>query len=125
MSRTIGAEVSDELADRIDGYRRPDESRSAAIRRLLESGLDAENRSPLAVTPALALFWFGTLMFAASPAMSITLSLGPITAWQVGLVLIGAALLVGTERGQRAVEKVRERAGDARDRLDLGRGDPS
>jgi hypothetical protein len=125
MSEIVSAEASDELADRIDGYRRPDESRSAAIRRLLEAGLEAEDRSPLAVTPALALFWFGTLMFAASPAMSITISLGPITAWQVGLVLIGAALLVGTERGQRAVERAREHAGAVRGRLDLGRGDPS
>jgi len=40
MGETIGAEVPAELKQRIDEYREPDESRSAAIERLIRQSLD-------------------------------------------------------------------------------------
>jgi hypothetical protein len=47
MTTTIGAEVSEEFKEVIDGVREDDESRSACVRRLLRSGLKAERRDGL------------------------------------------------------------------------------
>jgi hypothetical protein len=42
MTETIGAKIPEELAERIDEYKGEDESTSAAVRRLLRRGLEAE-----------------------------------------------------------------------------------
>jgi hypothetical protein len=44
MSKTIGAEVPDSLAEDIEEYREEDESRSAAIRRLVRTGIEHEQK---------------------------------------------------------------------------------
>jgi len=64
MSKVISAEVPDELADEIDAARTGeppdyDESRSAAVKRLIRTGLDAEDNSALYV--GILLGW---VMFA-------------------------------------------------------------
>jgi hypothetical protein len=64
MSPTIGADVSDDFKERIDEYRETDESRSACVRRLIRTGIDAkENRHT--ITPPMMVAWAGSLFLAA------------------------------------------------------------
>lgn len=51
MGTTIGADVPEELRDRIDEYRDDNESRSAAVERLVRTGLEAEatDQNPVSI----------------------------------------------------------------------------
>lgn len=92
MSRTISAKVSDELLERIDQAREgepPDrESRSAAIKRLIRTGLEAEDRDPHTVTLPIVIMWLGTIAMAAQYVDTAGL-LGPIggAAFVLGFIL--------------------------------------
>lgn len=43
MTRTISAKLPEDLIEEIEEYQEDDESRSAAVRRLVRAGLDAED----------------------------------------------------------------------------------
>jgi hypothetical protein len=61
MSPVISADVPDDLAEQVEEEQGDDESRSAAVRRLVRSGLDAEQARGVTVDyPTLASFggWF-------------------------------------------------------------------
>jgi hypothetical protein len=60
MGITIGADVPEELRDRVDEYRDDGESRSAAVERLIRAGLEAEGAEPTVPARTL-LFVFGAL----------------------------------------------------------------
>ena len=88
MSPTIGADVPESLKDEVDEYRDEDESRSAAVRRLIRRGLDAD-RSPL-TTPLVGIAGvvFGTAIEPVAPPELF-----------VGLGIAVLALAGGVERG--------------------------
>jgi hypothetical protein len=70
MSKVISAEVPDELADGIDATRAGDppdydESRSAAVKRLIRRGLDADENSGT-TGPAYIAQLLGWVLFAAA-----------------------------------------------------------
>jgi len=70
MGETIGAEVPAELKQRIDDYREPDESRSAAIERLIRQSLDETTDETLQTvnkTALLAGFVYTVLYYTADP----------------------------------------------------------
>jgi hypothetical protein len=92
MGTTIGADVSEELKDRIDEYRADDESRSAAVERLVRIGLESEttNRSPTTVH-LLLIVGSLTLGIAIEPVAAP----GLFVAAAIGALLLAA----GVERG--------------------------
>lgn len=92
MGTTIGADVSEELRDRIDEYREDDESRSAAVERLIRIGLKSEagNQSPATVYLLLIV---GSL--ALGTAIEPVASPGLFVATAIGAFLLAA----GIERG--------------------------
>jgi hypothetical protein len=91
MSRTISAKVNDELLERIEEAREgepPDqETRSAAMTRLIRDGLDAQEEEDTPPT-LLIMMWVGTLLIAMQYA-SATDPAGP-----VGLGLVALAILL-------------------------------
>lgn len=90
MGETIGAEVPAQLKERIDEHREPDESRSAAIERLVRDGLDNENQNS---TPIYFLLLLGSLSFGAA--------LEPAASSELLIAMSGAAFLLAAavERG--------------------------
>ena len=92
MGTTIGADVSEELKEQIDEYRAEDESRSAAVERLVRVGLESEesNRSPTTVHLLLIV---GSL--ALGIAIEPVASPGLFVAAAIGAFLLAA----GVERG--------------------------
>jgi hypothetical protein len=96
MSPTVGADVSEDLRERIDEYREDNESRSAAVRRLLRAGLDAEEADQL--HPAsLALVLLATLIFGASPQVTISFNVAGVPMYAVALLLFTVAALLNRE----------------------------
>lgn len=78
MSKVISADVSDDLAERIDAEQEDGESRSATVRRLVRRGLDAD-RHP--ITTVLMMVGSLTLGIAVNPVAPPELFVG------IGIVL--------------------------------------
>lgn len=102
MSVTICAKVSQQLADRVDGFADDDESRSSAIGRLLRAGLDRQ-QSGRTIALGTWLMWVGSLLFVAAYVDAGT------TTGQLGL----AAVVLGTVSNRDRVDRARS-ALDAR-----------
>ena len=90
VSRTISTKVPEELGDRIDEATEEGESTSAAVRRLIRAGLDADDATdaPAGLPPYLYAAFIGSVLF-----------LAPITEPSAisGAVMmgLGAVLVVG------------------------------
>ena len=80
MSHIISTDVSDDLKDRIEEEQEEGESRSAAVRRLIRRGLDAESLGVPAMLIVLGAFMMGA---AVTPEMN-----------PAYMMLIGVSLLV-------------------------------
>jgi hypothetical protein len=93
MSRVISTDVPNELADRIEEEQEDDESRSAAVRRLLRAGLDGECDGICFTTPA-ALTLPGWFLVAAAFA-DVTTTAGYLG---LALVLLGVVYQTATRR---------------------------
>lgn len=93
MSPVISADVSEDVRDQVDGAREEGESRSAAVRRLLRAGLDAENSDQLHPI-SLALAFLATVIFFGSPEVTVSLDLAGVPTYAVGLLLFGLAALL-------------------------------
>lgn len=99
MSHVIGAEVSDDLMNRIEAYREDDVSRSAAIRELLEAGLEAEQDKTIPEKLTWALDWSDRFVNAGLVctllAILVPLLGGGLTgaAWMLSVLFLIAGLL--------------------------------
>lgn len=62
----VSANVPVELADRIEAQRETGESRSAAVRRILRSGLDVEEQSDFRRATKIAYHWSITITIVAA-----------------------------------------------------------
>ena len=82
MGITIGADVPEELRDRIDAYREDGESRSAAVERLIRAGLEAESADPTVPVPALLV---------TTGALTLGIAIEPVASPEFLVVVAGAA----------------------------------
>jgi len=85
MTRTISTKLPEDLIDEIEEYQEDDESRSAAVRRLIRSGLDAE-RSDRSNPLISGVTTAGIVVAFLSVAGNVSLQVGAVAA----LLVIGA-----------------------------------
>jgi Arc/MetJ-type ribon-helix-helix transcriptional regulator len=91
MSRVISTDVPNDLAEEIEEAREEEESRSAAVRRLIRAGLDSEGSSLRDLPTRRMMILAGTLTIfvATSPPEPIAIAIGAI-----GIVLSAAGGLL-------------------------------
>lgn len=106
MSKVISADVPDDLAERIEEAQEEGESRSAAVRRLLRTGLDAENSQH---TPAIA-WWFLTVGGFLFTAAYIDASPAALVGG-AGVVLFVAGFALSRETVRHELAELRREAG--------------
>lgn len=103
MSVTISAKVSEELNERIDEAREEGESKSKAIGRLIRTGLDGESSG---VGLNILLLWWGSIFIAASPDFLIEFRPFNISGVWFGLAVMLVGVVLSTERGTAAAERL-------------------
>jgi hypothetical protein len=96
MSKTKSVRISDDLAERIQEATEDGEHESAALRRLLRAGLDAEEKGPgraISVTGAGVLMGVALFLLGNSPPVAtITLPANIPTFWTALALLIGTPI---------------------------------
>ena len=87
MSQIISTDVPDDLKDRIEAEQEEGESRSAAVRRLIRSGLKSESETGHTVPLPIVIAWFGSLIAAAGLLDSTpTMGMGGLVIFIVALI---------------------------------------
>lgn len=91
MSKVISADVSDELAERVEEEREEGESRSAAVRRLVRAGIESEGNSWKDIPTRRMVGGIGILLIlvATAPPQPLDLAVG---VFGMALTAIGALL---------------------------------
>lgn len=84
MSKVISADVPDDLAERVEESREEGESRSAAVRRLVRTGLDADNSN--AAVPTIILTTFG--------AVTLGIAIDPVAPPEFLVAVAGVAFAI-------------------------------
>jgi len=86
MSHIISTDVSDDLKDRIEEEQEEGESRSAAVRRLIRRGLNAESLGVPAMLIVLGAFMMGA---------AVTPLINPAYLLIIGISLLTGGVLMG------------------------------
>lgn len=91
MSNVISADVPDDLKDDVEAAREEGESRSAAVRRLIRTGLREQSNTGFPLPVPLYFAWLGTIAAAAGLLeASPTVGMGGVAIFAASMIYYAA-----------------------------------